>query len=437
MTIRTAPGPRGGPIVGSALEIGRDPLRAYTRYARTYGDVVSARFLRWRLQFFFHPEHVAHILQRNQANYSKDLYTYHLLRPAVGNGLVTNDGAGWLAQRRLVQPAFHRERIRVMAAEIDGATARMLDRWAEQASVGAPVDVAEEMLRVTLEIVGRVLFGVDLNSEAAAAGRAFRDINELITSYVHMPLPPYGFPGRRTRRLGSAIATLDSLVQRVVDERRQHGGDRSDVLSILLQDDGSEQGMSDRQVRDEIVTLLFAGHETSASALTWALYMESTHADVETRLHASASATDSADGHGYAGMVLNEAMRLYPPAWSFGRRAVAADEIGGYDVRAGTLVWVSPYITHRHPDFWDRPDVFDPDRFAPECESKRPQFAYFPFSSGPRMCIGSHFAMTEMTSILSAIARSFRLRPVSPPPEPQALITLRPRGPVLMRLHRR
>ena len=200
MTIRTAPGPRGGPIVGSALEIGRDPLRAYTRYARTYGDVVSARFLRWRLQFFFHPEHVAHILQRNQANYSKDLYTYHLLRPAVGNGLVTNDGAGWLAQRRLVQPAFHRERIRVMAAEIDGATARMLDRWAEQASVGAPVDVAEEMLRVTLEIVGRVLFGVDLNSEAAAAGRAFRDINELITSYVHMPLlsapgaPPASLP---------------------------------------------------------------------------------------------------------------------------------------------------------------------------------------------------------------------------------------------------
>jgi cytochrome P450 len=438
------PGPHENWLLGSARTIQRDPLGFTMSMFQRYGNVVAVRFLIWPTYMIFHPHDVKHVLQENHLNYSKDTYLIHFLRPLLGQGLFTNDGQSWLHQRRLMQPAFHRKQLATFGALMTDATGSMLEHWQDAATRDQPLDVSTEMMRLTLRVVGQALFSIDLSNEADTVGQAFTALMTPFTDYIYNPLPPLGFPTPRNLRIQQSIRTLDGVVQDIITERRQ-GDHKGDLLSMLLlaRDEETGEGMNDRQVRDEVMTLLLAGHETTSNALSWTWYLLSQHPDAESRLHTELEqvlggripAVEDLPRLPYTRMVLEEALRLYPPAVGFNRKALAEDEVGGYVVPANTLIWLSPYTTHRHPDFWENPEVFDPERFSPERSAGRPHFAHFPFGGGPRLCIGSNFAMMEAQLILATIAQRYQLRLLpGHQVEPQVLLTMRPRNGLPMTL---
>ena len=431
------PGPRENWLLGSANTIQRDPLGFTMSMFQRYGNVVAVRFLIWPTYMIFHPHDVKHVLQENHRNYSKDTYLIQFLRPFLGQGLFTNDGQSWLHQRRLMQPAFHRKQLATFGTLMTSATEALLERWQDVARSKQPLDVSTEMMRLTLRVVGQALFSIDLSNEADTVGEAFTALMTSISDYIFHPVPPLVVPTPRNRRIQQSMRKLDSVVQNIITERRQ-GDDKGDLLSMLLsaRDEETGEGMNDRQVRDEVMTLLLAGHETTSNALTWTWYLLSQHPDAESRLHAELEqvlggrtpTVEDLPTLAYTHMVLEEALRLYPPVVGFNRKALADDEVGGYAVPANTLIWLSPYTTHRHPEFWEKPDVFDPERFSPERSAGRPHFAHFPFGGGPRLCIGSNFAMMEAQLILATIAQRYQLRLVPDyRVEPQVLLTMRPR----------
>jgi cytochrome P450 len=439
------PGPYENWLLGSARTIQRDPLGFNMSMLQRYGNVVAVRFLIWPTYMIFHPQDVKHVLQENHRNYSKDTYLIHFLRPLLGQGLLTNDGQSWLHQRRLMQPAFHRKQLTTFGALLTGATRAMLERWQDAATRDQPLDVSTEMMRLTLRVVGQALFSIDLSDETDTVGQAFTALITSISDYIYNPVPPLNFPTPRNRRIQQSIRTLDGVVQDIITEHRRLDADKGDLLSMLLlaRDEETGEGMNDRQVRDEVMTLLLAGHETTSNALTWTWYLLSQHPDAESRLHAELEqvlggripTVEDLPRLPYTRMVLEEALRLYPPAVGFNRKALADDEVGGYFVPANTLIWLSPYMTHRHPDYWEHPEVFDPERFSPERSTGRPHFAYFPFGGGPRLCIGSNFAMMEAQLVLATIAQRYQLRLVPDHQvEPQVLLSLRPRNGLPMSL---
>ena len=440
------PGPRENRLLGgSARIIQRDPLGFNMSMFERYGNVVRVHFLIWPTYMVFHPQDVKHVLQENHRNYSKDTYLIHFLRPLLGNGLFSNDGQSWLHQRRLMQPAFHRKQLATFGRMMTGATESMLERWQHASSLNQSLDVAQEMMQLTLQIVGQALFSIDLSDETDTVGQAFTALMAPLMDYIFNPVPPLGFPTPRNRRIQQHIRTLDGVVQTIITEHRQRDADKDDLLSTLLaaRDEETGEQMNDRQLRDEIMTLLLAGHETTANALTWTWYLLSQHPEAESLLHAELEqvlggripTVEDLPRLTYTRMVLEETLRLYPPAVGFNRKAMADDEVGGYFIPAGTLIWLSPYTTHRHPEFWEKPDVFDPERFSQERSAGRPHFAHFPFGGGPRLCIGNHFAMMEAQLVLATIAQHYRLRLVPDHKvEPQALLTLRPRGGLPMML---
>jgi cytochrome P450 len=347
-----------------------------------------------------------------------------------------------------MQPVFHRQRIAGFARLMTAAALEMLARW--EAETVERCDLADEMMRLTLAIVGRALFSIDLAREAHAVGPAFTTVNRHLGQFNLMLLLPF-LPTRANRRFRKAVAELDQVVWRVIGERRKSGADgedRGDLLSMLLaaRDADTGEGMSDRQLRDEIITLMLAGYETTANALTWTFYLLAQNADAERRLHEEVDAVlgarppeaDDLPRLVWTRMVIEEAMRLYPPAWIVTRGAIEDDELAGHRIAAGSIVMASPWVTHRHPDFWPEPERFDPERFSPERAAGRHRYAYFPFGGGPRLCIGSGFAMTEAQLILATVAQRhrFRLEPgYRATPEP--LITLRPRGGMPVTVERR
>jgi cytochrome P450 len=444
---KAAPGPRGHLLLGSARDIQRDPLRFGLAMTQRYGDIVRIRLLLWPAYLVNHPDGVKHVLQENQQNYNKDLYPYQIFKPLLGRGLVTNDGKSWLHQRRLMQPAFHRKRLAAFGSLMTDATVMMLDRWQDFAERAQQLDIAAEMLRLTLRIVGQALFNIDLSDETRIVGQALITVNKLLSDYIYAPFPPLNVPTSRNRLIQTAFRTLDQVVQGIINQRRQQNMDTDDLLSMLLsvRDEETGQGMNDQQVRDEVMTLLIAGYETVSTALVWTWYLLSQYPEMEHRLHSELDIVLRGDQPTvehlavltYTRMVIEEALRLYPPAWIFGRKAIAEDKIGGYFIPANSMILLSPYMTHRHPAFWEHPEVFDPERFTPERSAGRPHFAYFPFGGGPRMCIGSNFALMEMQLILATVAQHYKLRLVpGHTVEPEALLSLRPRYGLRMTLHR-
>jgi cytochrome P450 len=442
------PGPHENWLIGSARTIQRDPLGFNVSMFQRYGNVAAIRFLMWPTYMIYHPQDVKHVLQENHRNYSKDTYLIHFLRPLLGQGLFSNDGPSWLQQRRLMQPAFHRKQLATFGMLMTGATTSLLEHWQNATTRDQPLDVAREMMRLTLRIVGQALFSIDLSDETDTVGQAFTALLTSISDYIFNPVPPLNIPTPRNRRIRKSIRTLDGVVQEIITAHRRLDADTSDLLSMLLlaRDEETGEGMNDRQVRDEVMTLLLAGHETTSNALTWTWYLLSQHPDAESRLHAeleqvlggSIPTVEDLPRLPYTRMVLEEALRLYPPVVGFNRKTLRDDEVGGYVVPANTLIWLSPYMTHRHPDFWENPDVFDPERFSPERSTGRPHFAYFPFGGGPRLCIGSTFAMMEAQLILATVAQRYRLRLVPDHQvEPQVMLTLRPRHGLAMTLHER
>ncbi len=439
MRATTPPGPPGN-LLGHVTAVERDPLRFLTDCERTYGNVVKLRFLLWPAYLVTHPDHVKQVLQDHHAQYDKNTVDWKLLKPALGDSLLTTDGAPWLRQRRLMQPAFHRQRIAGFAAVMAAEAEAMLARWDSRGADAGPLDVALEMSRITMDIVTRCLFGATVDADAAAVAGAVGAVNR---SFIERGFGSAALwallTGRPSRAMRAPLTTLHAVVDRLVASRGREPDRHDDLLSMLLdaRDEETGTGMDARQLRNEVLTLFVAGHETTSNALAWTWYLLARHPEVERRLRAELDGVLGGRCPGfedvqrlpYTRMVLDEAMRLYPPAWGTSRNAAVEDEIGGFRIRKGGLVLLSPWVTHRRPDLWEDPERFDPERFTAERSAGRPRFAHFPFGAGPHLCIGSAFALTEAVLVLAATAQRYRLELVRDAEVvPEALVTLRPRG---------
>lgn len=425
-------------------EMRRDPLRAFAGLPRRFGDIVRMRGL-WTSFQLNHPTDIEHVLQTNSANYHKGR-NYREMRWSIGNGLLASEGDFWRRQRRLAQPAFHRQRLAAFARVMTDATRQMLDAWQARAAGREPFDVVPEMMRLSLRIAGLTLFSIDLTGETEQIARAL-DLARAHTirrmwQVVRLPIT---FPTPANRRVLRALGESEKFIYEMIRARRQGEIETDDLLSLLMRARDEETGevMSDKQLRDEAATILMAGHETTAIALSWTWYLLARHPHVEQKLHAElanvldgrAPVFDDLPRLGYTRMIIEEAMRLYPPAWAVSRTAMGDDEIGGYHIPANSEILLLPYVTHRHPQFWEEPEQFDPERFTPERATQRPKFAYFPFGGGPRQCIGNNFALTEAQLVLAVVAQQYRLTLVPGHPiEPEPSITLRPRYGIMVTL---
>lgn len=412
----------------------RDPLRLLTEARRRYGDFVRFRLGPYRVYLLSHPDYIAHVLQKNPRNYLKDGYEHIEI---VGNGLLASEGDFWRRQRRVVQPAFHRERLAEMAETMTDATEKMLERW-DARSTSEPLDIDSEMSRLTLGIVGRTLFSAEVGDEAGGVGAALATVLNLGFQRTgrFVRVPP-GIPTPKNRRYRNAVQHLNGVVDALISGRRVNGGGEGDLLDMLLEARDADTGerMGERQLRDEVMTILTAGYETTARALTWTWYLIDANPHVRERLeweldglNGRTPAFGDLDQLTYTKMIIQESMRLFPPVWGLSRLVAQEDEVGDYRVPKGSRVVISQYVTHRHPDFWEEPETFDPERFTPERSAGRPRYAYFPFSGGPRQCIGNNFATMEAVLILATIAQRYRLT-LAPghPVEPEPSFTLRSR----------
>jgi cytochrome P450 len=442
---------RGHHVLGQLPELAADPLSFLVKTVREHGDVSRFRLAHFRAQLVASPDGIRHVLQENHKNYNKGTPGFKVLRLILGNGLLTSEGDFWLRQRRIAQPAFHKEKIAQLAERMTQAAIDLAESWAAPAESGKPINVAREMMRVTLRIVGETLLSTDVTRNADEIGDAIshiiEDANTRISSILTLPLR---VPTKGNRRFKKEMRTLDEVVLRTIKARRDVAADAapSDLLTMLMEAKDEETGeqMSDVQLRDEIMTMFLAGHETTANLLAWTFYLLSKNPAVERELArelrdvlgGAPARLEHAPKLRYTKMVLNETMRLYPPAWMIARRAIEEDVVGGFRIAAGSIVFMSPYVTQRHPALWDNPEGFDPERFRNDKDGERPRFSFFPFGGGPHLCIGNAFAMLEAQILLATLAQKFRLDLVPGlPVVPEPLITLRPRGGMRMTVHQR
>jgi cytochrome P450 len=442
---RLPPGPRGNLLLGSIPEIRRDNVLAFLDAWGRFGDTVRFRGP-LTLYLLAHPDAVKQVLQDNAANYPRPPFVRDRLQAIVGGGLVGAEGAGWVRSRRMAQPAFRRHHLDGYGPLFAEATTEVLDAWAANADSGRPIEVESEMVRVSLANLAASLFRTDWRRDIDRVGPAVGDIlafaNSALTSVVdtvRLPLPA-------SRRFARNLALLDEFLYPLIAERRRSPGGQ-DLVSMLVDTVDEETGarLDDKQVRDETISFFIAGHATIAAALTWIWYLLSTRPECWHRLRAEvgevlggrAPAVADLPRLAYTTMVVQEAMRLYPPIYLILRRALADDEVGGYRIPAGANIALCPYVTHRHPGFWDNPEGFEPERFAPEAARRRHRMAFFPFSGGPRRCIGEGFALLQLPLVVAMVAQRYRLSLLpARPAEVEAAVALRPRAPMLMRVER-
>lgn len=442
------PGPRGHFVLGLIPELRRDLLGMYQDIAREYGDVATVPFLGVKTFAISHPDYFKHILQDNNRNYHRNTFFNDIVKLFIGESLFTTDGGEWLWRRRLTQPAFHRQRIAAFGALMTDSTLAMLDRWRAHPD-GQPVWVDREMMKLTLQVAGKALFSVDLLGASNALGEAFTHTSEFVNYRLGAPFPlPLFIPTRRNREFRQGLQTLDRTLYAMIRERRQSGEDKGDLLSMLMQARAEETGeaLNDEQLRNEMALMMFAGHETTAVALGWTFYLLSQHPEAEHKLHAELA--DVLGGRTptladlpnlrYTRMVIEESMRLYPPAWGVARQSIEADEIGGYHIPADSGLSLIINNVHRDPRWWENPEQFEPERFTPERSADRHNFVYLPFGGGPRLCIGNQFAMTEAQMALATVAQRYRLRLVpGHPVRPNPIFVLRTSHGLPMTLERR
>lgn len=469
----TPPGPGNSPPLDELATLRDGPHAFLLKIARAYGPI-----LRYPVGppigpgFAFYlisdPDGVKHVLQDNHKNYTKDTFQYNLLSTITGRGLLTSDGDFWLRQRRLAQPAFHKARVSGFGPLMLAASETMLAHWDARAAAGRPIDVAAEMMHVALQIVGKTLLSVEIGDQADHLAQATLTVLDHIVGRARtFGIVPEWLPTPGNRRHKAAMRVLEGTVYRTIHARRpaplipltrkeaeaahpapSQAGGPADLLGMLMaaRDETTGEGMTDLHLRDEVMTALIAGHETVASALAWTWYLLAEHPEAEAKLHEELARVlggrrptpDDLAQLPYTQAVFEEALRLYPPAWIITRKALADDEIAGHRIPAGSLVVTSPYVTHRLPQFWDEPEEFRPERFLPEAAAKRHRFAYYPFGGGPRLCIGSGFAMVEAGLIIATVAQRFVLR-LAPGAEIEVEpgVTLRPKHGLLMRAEKR
>jgi cytochrome P450 len=443
------PGPRGRFLRGCLWEFRHDQLNFLRDLRRIHGDYVRIPTVPgYDVYLLADPAAVEHVLVKNYKNYRKSEFLVELVRLLLGNGLFSSEGDFWLRQRRLAQPAFLRNGIIRLAAPMTAAVEGLTRTWGAPPD-GRTLDIVSEMMRLVLEIAGATLFGADVAAGAEAVGAAERDIFTMVRHKMDNPLSaPLWVPTRLNRAYRAAKGVLDDVVFRVIESRRRSGPADNDLLDMLLaaRDLESGTGMSDAQLRDEVLTLLFADHDTTASALSWAWYLLGRHPEVQEALyeeaaaHLAGRAPEAADlPHlPMAAAVFQDALRLDPPATGLARRAVEPDEIQGRPIPAKAIVMPSQWVIHRHPDYWDEPDRFRPERFLAGHDRERPKFAYFPFGGGPRGCIGNTFALTEGVLVLAGLTQRFVLRPADEREvELDTTFVLRPKGAVNMVVRKR
>jgi cytochrome P450 len=417
--------------VGSTDDSLERMTELFARHGDTYRVFVPAR--RSYTYVIHHPDDVKRVLVGNHRNYTKGV-GLDRVRILLGKGIMTSEGELWTRQRYMMQPLFHRRVITGFAELIAAANERHLKRWEQLAARGEPLNLTDDMSELTLEIVLRSIFGRDLDRlSEQLGGNPF----EVITKEQSRDL-----------QFAYKFRSLTKLVAQLLARRRAEPEEHFDYVAMLMAARDKETGapMAERELIDEVMTLIVAGHETTASGLNWTWYLLSQHREAEARLHAELDAAPEMAAPSLAQMeelaftsqVVSEALRLYPPGWLLSRRTLAADVLGGFEVPPGTNVLLPLYLLHRHPRYWKDPERFAPERFAPEHEAERPRFAYMPFAAGPRHCIGETFALYEMLVHLYKVARRYRLVYVPDKPlELEAQINLRTRHPLHMRLERR
>lgn len=438
------PGPKGNLILGVMPEFNRDTL-GFIERCRDYGDVVSMRFLYLTVYFLYHPDDIEYVVSTNAGNFLKSRnFRTPFFQRLVGNGLLTSEHEEWKRQRRLAQPAFHRQRINSYGEVMVEYTERMISGW----SNGEERDVHRDMMRLTLEIVVKTLFNADVSADADKVGRVLSQIVKPFASQATLKwIMDNRLPTTAHRKFNQDANEIDAIVYRIIRERRESDRDQGDLLSMLLQahdEDGSQ--MSDKQLRDEVMTLFLAGHETTALTLSWAWYLLAKNPETERKCQSELD--EVLEGRlptmadlprlKYCEMIAKESMRLYPPAYGLGREAIEECEIGGFRMPAKTQVFMFQWVTQRDPRFFVEPERFNPDRWTEEFSNSLPKYAYFPFGGGPRFCIGNSFAMMEIVLVLATIGQRFRLS-VAPDHVVSLLpaMSLRPRDGIRMNVARR
>lgn len=443
ITASRPPAPAGMPVVGVLPQVRKDPLNFFLNAAIDYGPVVRLQMGPKSFYMVSSPEGVKYVLQENHRNFRKG---YDQARPLMGDGLVTAEGDFWLRQRRIIQPMFNRNHIDFFTTFMTQATEEMLDRWQEPARRGDVLSLADELMKLTQVIIMRAMFSTEVGGKAMELGAAFDETLEALNRQLFMPFQFLNqLPTPANRRHKRALAFLDEFIYGLISSKRRSGEDKGDLLSLLVfaKDEETGKGIPDKQIRDELMTIFLAGHETTANALawTWTLLGQNPWAEekmvqeIDEKLQGRPPVAADIKDFTYMPMVLNEALRMYPPAWMFARHAVETDEVDGYTIPGGEMLFISPYVTHRHPAYWEEPDVFDPMRFMPERSEARHKYAYFPFGGGPRLCIGNNFALIESQLILARVLQEYHLEPL-----PGVIIratpiaTLQPRPGVPIRL---
>lgn len=452
---REVPGPYGrsrADRVWTQIRILRsfqtDPQRLFLELQREFGDVVRFGPNPYAVYLVTHPDGVKHVLLDNHRNYTRGRW-YKPFEPVFGRGLLTTDGEVWRKHRRIVQPFFHRKDLEAAVPILTDAVARTLDHWEADFPRGAVFDVVPEMLTLTLRMLGNVIFSWDLGEEAHIVEPATRHaISIIVRAGKLREMIPLWVPTPHNREVQAALGVLHATMDRVIEAHRRRPPARTDIVTALLsaRDEETGEALSEAEVHDEAMTIFLAGFETSGTALSWMLYELSMNPDVRRKveeevdlvLGTRAPTAEDLQRMTYSRAVVDETLRLHPAIWVYPRDSIAADEICGYRIPAGSSINLSSYVTHRHPAFWENPEGFDPGRFTPEGSKDRPRFAYFPFGGGQRQCLGMHMALLEMQVTIAMLAQRFRLNALpGHRVECRAAVSLRPTHGILMRIHPR
>jgi cytochrome P450 len=436
-------------LFGAGLMFSQDPLRFIGEYAAKYDGIFRIRTANFIEQIVIvnKPDYVKHILQDNNKNYQKS-FGYQIMKLLVGNGLLTSEGDFWRRQRRLAQPGFHRERLASFNNIMVEETNELLKKW-NQLPDGSVVNVSKDMMEVTLKIVCKALFSTDVDDVTDTVSREFHIANESLIKRIIDPIKiPLWFPTPHNVKENHAYKAIQAIVQQLIEKRRKSSERHDDLLAMLMEakDEDTGEMMSDNQLKDEVVTIFLAGHETTAVALTWLFHCLEENPEVEQKLLEEARTVlngrnptlEDFRSLDYARMVIEETMRLYPPAWIIGRNAIDDDEIGGYHIPKGINTLIPVYHIHRDPQYWEEPLKFIPERFTKEKIRSYHKFVYFPFGGGPRLCIGNNFALMEMQLLVPMFIQQYHLQKAKGFKFKQdPLITMRPNPDMLMELHRR
>ncbi|MBB4908440.1 cytochrome P450 [Actinophytocola algeriensis] len=444
MPLPTPPGPAN--FVRTMLTYQKAPLAFLTNVLDTHGDVASFRLAANRIILLRHPHHIRRVLQQKAGAYDRSSMPYKMSRTLFGRGLATVEGGEeWRSMRRLMQPSFHYQRVATMAEHMLAVIQARLERWDEKAAAGEVIDTAPEMRSLTLRVVARALFALEEGEVCDRFATAIDTVDHELGAWMQFPLLPLSVPTAGHRRYWANRAVVEEIIDYVITQHLTDQVDRGDLLSMLIMTEDEETGarLTDEQLRDQVMIMLWAGHETGANVLTWTWYRLGMHPEVQQRVLREID--DELDGRPptladcskltYTRSVLDEVQRLYPQQWLASRRSLEEDEIGGFRVPAGTDIFFSPYHAHRHPEFWDEPEEFRPERFTADEVAKRDRSAYLPFGSGPHLCIGNQFAMTEMLLVIASTLQRYRLELESQDPVvPRPLLTLGPEKPIRVRL---